>query len=193
MRPCRATSLRLTKTSQRLFCVNSSAAMSLFGDDDVPTRPKQQSSLFDDDPKPTGNSLFADDLHGDDSPWAFPTPKKAARGSLVKSLLPGSEAPSAYIDAFDALLESGAGARNGVSVAEVRTLLGSSGLPDDTQSKILGVVLQPEHDTTGLGRNEFNVLFALIGLAQEGDDVTLDSVDERKKSRLPAHFVRHPH
>jgi len=165
--------------------------MSLFDDDDLPSRPKPSASLFDDDPKPTGNSLFADDPHGgDDSPWGLPTPKKAARGSLVKSLLPATDVPDSYIDAFDSLLETGDRVGNGLGIQEIKKLLGGSGLPSDMQSKILEVVSQPDQDTNGLGRNEFNVLFALIGLAQEGDDVTLDSVDERKRSKLSARPVR---
>lgn len=161
--------------------------MSLFGDDDVPSRPKQSSSLFDDDPKPanrSSNSLFADESYGDDSPWGFPTPKKAARGSLVKSLLPASDVPDSYIDAYDTLLESGDRASNGISLGNIQKLLTDSGLPNDTQSKILEIVAQPGQESAGFGRGEFNVLFALIGLAQEGDDITLDSVDERKRSKL---------
>jgi sorting nexin-8 len=161
--------------------------MSLFGDDDLPSRPKQSSSLFDDDPKPadrSGNSLFADDSLGDDSPWSFPTPKKAARGSLVKSLLPASDVPDSYIDAYDALLEQDGGAGNNVPYSVVQKLLGESGLPDEAQAKIVDIVSQPGQESAGLGRNEFNVLFALIGLAQEGEDITLDSVDERKRSEF---------
>lgn len=165
--------------------------MSLFGDDDdhvdQPSRPrpKQSSSLFDDEPKhanTSSNSLFADDSFGDDSPWSFPTPKKAARGSLVKSLLPASDVPESYIDAFDALLESDKSAGNNVPLSAARKLLGGSELPDEAQSRILDIVSQPGQEGAGLGRNEFNVLFALIGLAQEGEDITLDSVDERKRS-----------
>jgi sorting nexin-8 len=157
--------------------------MSLFGDDDLPARSKQ-SGLFDDDPKPAGragNSLFADDA-GDDSPWGFPTPKKAARGSLIKSLLPAEDVPESYIDAYDALLEHGERVGSGLSLDSVKKLLADSELPDETQSKILEIVSQPGQESAGVGRSEFNVLFALIGLAQEGDDTTLDSVDERKKS-----------
>jgi sorting nexin-8 len=169
--------------------------MSLFNDDDLAPRRAPSSSLFDDDPKPTsrtGDSLFADDLQGDDSPWGFPTPKKAGRGNLVKSLLPASDVPDSYIDTYDALLESGDGAGNAISLQEVKKLLGTSGLPSDTQSKILETVSPPGQETAGLGREEFNVLFALIALAQEGDDITLDSVDERKRSKwalmLPKSF-----
>src|SRR3954468_22009663 len=112
--------------------------MSLFGDDDAP-HAKQSSSLFDDDPKPagkTGNSLFADDVDDNDSPWGFPTPKKAGREALVKSLLPADEVPDSYIDAFDALLEAGHRAGNGVSVEGVKTLLADSGIPGHAQNKI---------------------------------------------------------
>src|SRR4051794_35479985 len=119
--------------------------MSLFGDDDQPSRPKQTPSLFDDDPKPahkSSNSLFADDV-GDDSPWGIPTPKKAARGSLVKSLLPVSDVPEAYIDTYDVLLEQGDGA---VHLSAAKKLLRDSGLPEDAQTRILGIVSQPGHE-----------------------------------------------
>ncbi|CAO2655392.1 Nn.00g104560.m01.CDS01 [Neocucurbitaria sp. VM-36] len=168
--------------------------MSLFGEDDVPSRARQSSSLFDDDPKPagkTGNSLFADDIDSNDSPWAFPTPKKAGRGALVKSLLPTADVPDSYIDAFDALLDAGSREGNGVSVEGVKKLLADSGVPGDAQSKILDVVLPSGQQSAALGRNEFNVVFALIGLAQEGDDITLDSVDERKRN-LPVPSVTLP-
>ncbi|KAF3053948.1 Sorting nexin mvp1 [Didymella keratinophila] len=167
--------------------------MSLFGDDDVPSRSKS-TGLFDDDQKPAGKSgsgLFDDGFDGNDSPWAFPTPKKGGRGSLVKSLLPASDVPDSYIDAFDALLDAGERAGNGISVDGAKKLLAGSGIPSDTQFKILEIVAQPDQDVAGLGRNEFNVLFALLGLAQEGDDVTLDSVDERKRN-LPKPNVTLP-
>ena len=52
------------------------------------------------------------------------------------------------------------------------------------QAKILNLVLPGGQETSsdGLGRNEFNVLLALIGLAQEGEDITFDAVDERRNS-----------
>lgn len=168
--------------------------MSLFGDDDAPARSKQASSLFDDNERPaarTSNSLFDDGFEGHDSPWGLPTPKKAGRGALVKSLLPAQHVPDAYIDAFDALLDAGDRTANGISLDGARKLLASSQLPADTQSRILDMVAQPDQDTAGIGRNEFNVLYALVGLAQEGDDVTLDSVDERKQSELRAPATRH--
>ena len=168
--------------------------MSLFGDDDVPSRSKQSSGLFDDDQKPaakSGNGLFDDGFDSNDSPWAFPTPKKGGRGSLVKSLLPATDVPESYTDAFDALLDVGDRTGNGISVEGAKKLLASSEIPNETQSKILEIVAQPDQDVAGLGRNEFNVLFALLGLAQEGEDITLDSVDERKRN-LPEPSVKLP-
>ncbi|KAF2706082.1 hypothetical protein K504DRAFT_414275 [Pleomassaria siparia CBS 279.74] len=169
--------------------------MSLFGDDDVPSpsrpRPKQSSSLFDDDDDKltsrSGSNLFNED----DSPWGLPAPKKD-RGSLVKSLLPAGDVPDSYIDAYDALLESGPrAAGNGVSVESINKLLSDSGTSSDVQAKILGIVISPGQEGAGLSREEFNVLFALLGLAQEGDDITLDGVDERKRS-LPVPSISLP-
>src|SRR4051794_27913178 len=118
--------------------------MSLFGDDDAPSRPrpKQSNSLFDDDDKLAGRSgstLFAED----DSPWGLPQPKRAARGSPVKSLLPAGDVPDSYIDAFDALLESGARAGSDVSIEGVRKLLSDGGISSDAQSQILAIVVPP--------------------------------------------------
>ncbi|OCK78398.1 hypothetical protein K432DRAFT_427320 [Lepidopterella palustris CBS 459.81] len=163
--------------------------MSLFGDDDdfqVPSRPKKSTALFDDDhPKPaskTSSSLFADDFNDTgDSPWGMPTPRKAPRDTVVKTLLPASDVPESYIDVYDSLLASGDGVGT-VSIATVQRLLEDSGLQADAQAKIFNIVLQPLHDTnTGIGRGEFNVLLALIGLAQQGEELTLDSVDEHKR------------
>jgi sorting nexin-8 len=156
--------------------------MSLFGDSPTGTPPaRSKQSLFDDDaPKGGGASLFADDAGSTaDSPWSFPTPKKAARGNLLKSLLPSSEVPDLYIDVCDKLLAM-EGSSSGVGSNTVRGLLEESGIDTDAQQSILGTVLPDENKE--LGRNELNVLIALIGLAQEGEELTLDGVDERRKS-----------
>lgn len=169
--------------------------MSLFGDDDAetPTRSTQSSTLFGEEPKQTkttSSSLFADDFDDStngSSPWSMPTPKKAARGNLVKNLLPASAVPESYIDAFDRLLDAGDRAGSGVSVNGVKKLMQSGGLGHDQQGTILDVVTAGQDvasEGRGLGRNEFNVLMALVGLAQEGEELTLDGVDERRRSML---------
>ena len=162
--------------------------MSLFGSSPEESSPAQaatsrsRNSLFNDDPSNapvSKTSLFADDDDTSGSPWAMPTPKKAGRAELIKSLLPASAVPGLYAEIFDSLLEENGSAGN-ISIAGVTKALSAGKLGADQQSRITQILTSggPFHD---LNRNEFNVLLALIGLAQEGEDITLDSVDERRK------------
>lgn len=154
--------------------------MSLFGDDEsLPAARVSKSTLFDDDVPTPGSksSLFADDDNGP-SPWGLPTPKKAGRGELIKNLLPASEVPDSYIDTFDSILKNGDGSGGKISAAGVTKVLSAGKLSADDQSRIVSIVSSGD-----LTRNEFNVLLALVGLAQEHEDITLDSVDERRKSQ----------
>jgi sorting nexin-8 len=159
--------------------------MSLFGEEEpvAVTAAKSRSSLFDDDsPAPSKSSLFADDEGPGSSPWGMPTPKKAGRGELIRSILPASDVPDFYIDTFDKTLsEDGSGGN--ISAAGVTKVLSAGSLGADEQSRIMSI-LSSGGQPSDLGRNEFNVLLALIGLAQEHEDITLDSVDERRKSRF---------
>ena len=166
--------------------------MSLFGTSpDEPSR-KTSQSLFDDESssntKPQGSGLFAEEANNDTgSPWDLVTPKKQARSTLVKTLLPATEVPESYVDTFDALLESGKRSGAGVSIEGVRQLLHGTGLGTEEQSKVLNIVTPGGvDDTRGIERGEFNVLLALVGLAQEKEEVSLDGVDERKSSMLLA-------
>jgi len=162
--------------------------MSLFGSSpDEPARP-QSKSLFDDEPTPgtTSNaSLFADDITtGDSSPWGMPTPKKAARKELVKSLLPASDAPESYIDAYDAVLDAGERTGSGLSLNAASKIIQSTKISSSEQARILQLIAPTGIENNGLGRSEFNVLLALIGLSQEDEEATLDGVDERRKSTI---------
>lgn len=164
--------------------------MSLFGtspDESTPAQaPKSRLSLFDDEPSPAAgakSSLFADDDSAPGaSPWGMPTPKKAAQGGLVKNLLSAAEVPDSYIDTFDELLNDGNGSGGKLTAAGISKVLSGSKLGADQQSRIVSIITSggPISDIT---RNEFNVLLALIGLAQEHEDITLDGVDERRKSQ----------
>jgi sorting nexin-8 len=163
--------------------------MSLFGDEPTDSPPLNSSltskSLFGEQVTPaatSSSSLFADD-GGDASPWDLPTPKKAARKNLVKNLLPAAEVPESYIDAFDTILNSNDKAGSGVGLTGVKNVLSSSSISPGDQETILNLVIPGgQEPATGLGRSEFNVLLALVGLAQEGDEVTLDGVDDRRRS-----------
>lgn len=166
--------------------------MSLFGSSPVesslanhPPRPTSK-SLFDDESTSgavSNASLFADESNGtNSSPWGLPTPKKAARGDLVKRLLPASDVPESYIDAFDAVLDSGERSGSGISLNVVKKILESSRLEPADQTRLLNLVAPGHNENTSLVRSEFNVLLALIGLSKEGEEATLDGVDERRKN-----------
>lgn len=171
--------------------------MSLFGTsppNDSPslgdsTIGRSQTSLFDDDDGPmtrsTSDSLFNDDDFGDDrsgSPWDIPTPRKHQRSDLVRNLLAGTDVPDGYIETFDsAVSEDGEAGK--VTLSGVAKTLAAARLSADHQARIMGI-LAPAGSDAPIGRNEFNVLLALIGLAQEGEAVSLDGVDERRRSKL---------
>lgn len=159
--------------------------MSLFGDDnDAPAR--QKSSLFDDEPSSPSkkkahgsSSIFADTAaDNDQSPWGFTPKKNTGRGSLVKSLLADADVPDLYIDTFDAIQRGGS-----VQSADAQQLLAESGVTVTNKDKIWSII-SAGGNASNLGRPELNVLIALIGLAKEGEEVSLDSVDERRK-KLP--------
>lgn len=154
---------------------------------------RSKSSLFSDQPglgATSSSSLFADDTPGDSSAWNSPNPKRAARHELVKMLLPASEVPEGYIDAYDVVLDSGDKFGAGIAVDGAKKVLRDTGLSAEEQATILNMVVPGGRDPpNGLGRGEFNVLLALIGLAQEGEDLTFDTIDERRKSKLSSLFI----
>jgi sorting nexin-8 len=167
--------------------------MSLFGEDEpAPAAKSSRLSLFDDEPSPapgSKSSLFADDDGPGASPWGMPTPKKAARGELIKNLLPASDVPDSYIDTFDDVTKGADNVGGKISVNGIAKVLSTANLGADDQSRIVSVI-SSGGQLTDLGRNEFNVLLALIGLAQEHEDITLDGVDERRKSGCSAAIAK---
>lgn len=165
--------------------------MSLFGsspDDSSLGNSGQRSkaSLFADEPAPnTSSSLFADEGSGSSLWTNTKANKRASRHELVKSLLPGTDVPDSYVDAYDRVLDVGERVGAGVGLTPVREILSRSGLSATDQERILNLVVSWESDGSGnigVGRGEFNVLLALVGLAQEGEELTLDAVDDRRKS-----------
>ena len=167
--------------------------MSLFGSSPTESPLANSSfnskSLFGDESTPAAtstSSLFANE-NASTSPWSMPTPKKAARRDLVKTLLPTTDAPESYVDAYDKILDSNERVGAGIGLTGIKNVLESSGLSPSVQAQVLNLIVPGgQESTSGLGRNEFNVLLALIGLGQEGEDATLDSVDERRRSKFYA-------
>ena len=109
---------------------------------------------------------------------------------MVKNLLPANDVPESYVDAYDAVLKANDKTGMGISLTGMKNVLQSSKLSSDDQSRILNFVVPGgQENINGLGRSEFNVLLALIGLGQEGEDINLDGVDERRRStRLPPQY-----
>ena len=165
--------------------------MSLFGSPPNEST-AASSSLFEERPAlgqaASQSSLFADpDPDTASSPWGLPVSKKQSLGDLIKTLLPASDVPDSYIDTYDTLLDSD-GLGGGISLTGVRKILEASGLSPEVQSKILGIVVPAGAEESasvgqGVGRGQVNVLLALIGLAQEDEEITLDGVDERRRSK----------
>jgi sorting nexin-8 len=172
--------------------------MSLFGTLPNDTTPsvshvtmttKSRISLFDDDDdngsmtRSTSDTLFNDDDDGDRSPWDMPTPRKQqSRADILRRLLADVPVPDSYVDAFDsALAQDGRGSRM-VTPAGIAKTLAAAHLDADQQVHIMNI-LAPSRSEVSLGRDEFNVLLALVALAQDGDTVSLDSVDERRRSK----------
>ncbi|KAI0010214.1 hypothetical protein F4779DRAFT_578563 [Xylariaceae sp. FL0662B] len=169
--------------------------MSLFGTSppndsssfDNSTMARSKNSLFDDDgpmTRSTSDTLFNDnDLEGSGaaSPWDMPTPRKQqSRADLLRALLDGVDVPEIYIEAFDqAVREDGSSGK--ITNSGVTKTLAAAKLSADDQAQIMGM-LAPGGGDISFGRNEFNVLLALIGLAQEGEAVSLDGVDERRRN-----------
>lgn len=169
--------------------------MSLFGT----TPPNEPSSLGDSGLRPSRVSLFDDDgptnrsgsdsLFNDDelsgsgagSPWDMPTPRKQqSRADLIRGLLAGVQVPDSYVEAFDhALQEDGRGGK--VSAAGISKTLAAAKLGADEQALVMSII-SPNGDEVELARDSFNVLLALIALAQEGETVSLDGVDERRRN-----------
>jgi sorting nexin-8 len=162
---------------------NRSRSGGLFDDDDDNSSSRHHSK------KASSNSLFADEGgDGSDSPWDMPTPRKQqSRAELIRNLLPAADVPESYVDTFDIVvrLDDNTGRVGPKGVAK---LFSSASIGAEAESRIKSLVGGKGHELS-LGRSEFNVLLALVGLAQEGEYISLDGVDERRKSKSTLYFL----
>lgn len=152
-----------------------------------PSMARSRNSLFDEDgpmTRSTSDTLFDDDFVGSGaaSPWDLPTPRKQqSRVDLIRRLLDGVDVPDTYIEVFDTAIQED-GSSGKMTSSGVAKTLAAAKLNADDQAQIMGI-LAPGGNLEPIGRNEFNVLLALIGLAQEGEAVSLDGVDERRRGK----------
>lgn len=159
--------------------------MSLFGTSppgDSPASPTTRTLFTDETPK--SSSLFDDDDGGGGgdahSPWGAQSPRRPRADT--RSLLRPSDVPGSYIEAFDRVLEEDDGGALGrVGAAGVGRVFAAGRVSAERREEILGIV---GAGGEGMGRNEFNVLLALVGLVQEGGRVSLDAVEERRGGEL---------
>ncbi|KAM9879745.1 hypothetical protein VD0002_g3188 [Verticillium dahliae] len=166
--------------------------MSLFGTSPTEESPgisatgAPSNSLFDEGhpSNKSNSSLFADDDFSGDgggSPWDMPTPRKQkTRADVLRTLLPTSDAPDSYIDTFDTVVQED-GSNGRVNASGVAKVFAAARLGADEQASIMAIIA-PNGNDVAVGRNEFNVFLALIGLAQEGEAISLDGVDERRRN-----------
>ncbi|KAF8465330.1 hypothetical protein BDZ91DRAFT_776676 [Kalaharituber pfeilii] len=134
-----------------------------------------------------GGGLF-DDM-GDGDIWALPAPR--SHTGLIKTLLTeaNSNLPAAYGEMFERVMADypAGGFAGGISPAGVKRILEEAGLDEDsgTGRRIKETIIPPGISPgveVSVGKGEFNVLLAMVGLAQEGEDVSIDGVDDRRKN-----------
>lgn len=157
----------------------------------------------------SGGGIFDDESDGDI--WALPAPRSrsagpgtsmpggtlvgggSGRGSarvkdVIKSLLSqgNSNLPSVYGELYERVMREhpAPGFGGGVSINGVRRVIEEGGLDEGVSTgkrikeAIVGVGMGD-----GIGRGEFSVLLAMVGLAQEGEEVSIDAVDDRRRSK----------
>ncbi|PHH61617.1 hypothetical protein CDD81_8132 [Ophiocordyceps australis] len=149
-------------------------------------RHQGKDSIFD-QPPAASNGLFDDDAsdsrHDDSSPWDMPTPRRLqSRANVIGNMLPVSDVPTGYAEIFETVMRQD-GQDGRVTASAISKLFATSRLAPESQVRIMSLLGQSDDGSdASLGPAEFNVLLALIGLAQEGEVISLDGVDERRKN-----------
>ncbi|PHH81408.1 hypothetical protein CDD82_840 [Ophiocordyceps australis] len=149
-------------------------------------RRQGKDGIFD-QPSAASNGLFDDDAsdsrHDDSSPWDMPTPRRLqSRAHVIGNILSASDVPTHYAEVFETVVRHD-GHDGRVTASAISKLFATSRLAPESQVRIMSLLGQSDDAShASLGPAEFNVLLALIGLAQEGEVISLDGVDERRKN-----------
>lgn len=96
-------------------------------------------------------------------------------------------APDEYIAVFQRLSGDGAS----LSWTQLRQLLDASGLNSVALSRIVDIVLPGQDETRGIGRAEFDLAMALVAIAQQDGELSLQAVHARRHA-LPVPHLNWP-
>lgn len=95
--------------------------------------------------------------------------------------------PESYVELFDKILEDDVdGGLGKISQRGLNHLFAAARISSEQRDRILQLV---SPGGGKVGRNEFNVLLALVGLVQEGETVSLDAVDERRRGEFALSMI----
>lgn len=128
-------------------------------------------------------SLFGESsdhgLFGKSDPWASPTP--GTGGKRISSLLANATIPPIYTSLYDEIRDRPSGK---VSLEAFKSVLEKSELDHRQKERIMWVITHELAITDSIPHNVWNIAMALIGLAQLGEELDLDTVDAFR-NRLP--------
>jgi len=163
--------------------------MSLFGDS-PPAR--SRSSLFaDEEFESAPGSLFEDSGAGAWNSAGLPTTRRGAPTDISKTLLTKENAniPERYNFLYESFLEQfGSPDGNGITLDGVKQVLKEADADGyGVEDKILSILMKGGKQS--IGREEFYVLLALVGLEQQGEEVTIDGVDDSRRSIIPCRLT----
>jgi sorting nexin-8 len=121
-------------------------------------------------------------LFGKSDPWAPSTsPTGTDRGRRISSLLANALIPSIYTSLYEEGKDESSGK---VSLRAFRALLERSKVAPSQKERIMWIVTHELAVVDSVSPNVWNIAMALIGLAQQGEELDLDTVDAFR-NRLP--------
>ncbi|RPA98097.1 hypothetical protein L873DRAFT_1828630 [Choiromyces venosus 120613-1] len=158
--------------------------MSLFGDS-PPAR--SRSSLFaDEEFESAPASLFNDSGANAWTSAGLPTPRRGGGvpADVAKTLLTKENAtiPERYDFLYELFLEQfrSTDGSGGVNLAGIKQVLREMDADGYEIDKIMGILVKDGKQS--ISREEFYVLLALVGLEQQGEEVTIDGVDDSRRN-----------
>ncbi|KKA30280.1 hypothetical protein TD95_003875 [Thielaviopsis punctulata] len=163
---------------------------------------RQASALFA-DPAPSSHAVFtttspssSSSRSASPSPWSASSRRRTrpkSRAEIIRSMLPSATADSAVPDAYDSLwadaLRDEARRRGELHVSmlgeqAVDEALDAAMVKDGAARATIREIVVPEAGDAFVGRGEYNVLLALIGLVQAGAEPTLEAHEHDNQAQL---------